>query len=80
MTPWGKQVFRDYVDFIDRVARPMVEADGDEEKMAEALALYRLQNPYGICISMVMLWNRVQRAEEALAELVAAQVAEKAEE
>lgn len=66
MHPWGPQVFRDYVDFIDRVARPLVEADGDEAATQAAMALYRKQNPYGICVAMVMLWNRVQRAEAAL--------------
>lgn len=61
--PWGPQVFRDYEDFIDRVARPLVEADGDDKAVQAAMALYRKQNPYGICISMVMLQNRIKRLE-----------------
>jgi hypothetical protein len=66
--PWGTQVFRDYEDFIDRVARPLVEADGDQEAVQAAMALYRKQNPYGICISMVMLKNRIDALEKQIEE------------
>lgn len=47
------QTFRDYLDFVDRVARPLVEAESDEEAQA-AMALYRKTSPYFICTALVM--------------------------
>lgn len=63
--PWGPQVFRDYNDFIERVARPIVEADGDERDgtIQTAMKLYRKECPYGILVSMVMLQNRIRQLE-----------------
>ena len=63
MHPYELQVFTDYEDFIARVARPLVEADGDAKAEQGAMALYRKQNPYGICVSMVMLQNRIIRLQ-----------------
>lgn len=75
--PSGPQVFRDYEDFIDRVARPLVEADGDDEVAIQAaMALYRKESPYSLCISMVMLQNRiialVELGEKAMRQVDAA--------
>ena len=42
-----------------------MEADGDEVAIQAAMALYRKQSPYGICVSMVMLQNRVNAADVA---------------
>ena len=66
--PWGPQVFRDYMDFIDRVCRPLIEADGDEKDgiIQKAMALYRKETPYGICVSMVMMQNRIKELEESV--------------
>lgn len=75
MHPWmgvgPDQVFRDYVDFIARVARPLVEADGDEITVQVSMALYRKESPFGICVSLVMLQNRVDAAEAAQARVKA---------
>lgn len=65
--PHGPQVFRDWVDFVDRCARPLVEAygsDGEMDDAAEqaAMALYRQVSPYYICTCMVMMANRIERA------------------
>lgn len=57
--PYGPQVFRDYVDFVDRVARPLVDADGDHAATQAAMALFRKVSPYYLCTSMVMMANRL---------------------
>lgn len=63
--PWsmfdedGKQRFTSWVDFVERVARPLVEAEGDEEAVQKAMALYRTQSPYYICVALVMALNRI---------------------
>jgi hypothetical protein len=54
--------FRDWQDFVDRVARPLIEADGDDTEQA-AMALYRKASPYFICVSMVMMANRIAEQE-----------------
>lgn len=62
--PHGPQVFRDWVDFVDRVARPLVEAEDDPEAEQAAMALYRQASPYLICVSMVMMSNRLAAVGE----------------
>ena len=57
--PYSPQVFMSWVDFVDRVARPLVEADGDHDQEQAAMALYRKASPYFICVSLVMAANRV---------------------
>lgn len=61
--PWGPQVFTDWHDFTERVCRPLVEADGDEEAVQAAMALYRKQSPFGVCVSLVMALNRIKELE-----------------
>lgn len=66
--PWmgvgDQQLFRDWVDFTEKVCRPLVEADGDDEVAIQAaMALYRKQSPYGICVSLVMALNRIRELE-----------------
>lgn len=60
--PLAVNEFRDWKDFVDRVARPLVAADGDREAEQTAMQLYRRASPYSICVSMVMMANRL--AEE----------------
>jgi len=61
--PFGLDNFRDYNDFIERVARPLVEADGDDEITQKVMVLYRKMSPFSICVSMVMLQNQIDRLE-----------------
>lgn len=58
MSVGGDAPFRDWIDFVDRVARPLVEGDGDVEIEQAAMRLYRLANPYFVCIALVMAANR----------------------
>lgn len=69
--PQGPQVFRDWLDFVDRVARPLIEADGDHEVEQAAMALYRKASPYLICVSMVIMANRIDALTPAVAEFKA---------
>ena len=55
--------FRDWQDFVDRVARPLVEAEDDHEAEQAAMALYRQASPYFICVAMVMMANRLADSE-----------------
>jgi hypothetical protein len=60
--PTGEaQVFQDWKDFLDRVARPLVETEGDEDAIQCAMRLYRQASPYFICVAMVMMANRIDR-------------------
>lgn len=56
--------YPDWLDFVEKVARPLVEAGrGDKvDKEAEqtAMRLYRKACPYYICTALVMAANRVQ--------------------
>jgi hypothetical protein len=52
------QPFRDWIDFTDRVCRPIVEAEDDEATLQAAMALYRKANPHFIATCMVMAANR----------------------
>ena len=57
--PFDPQPFRDWLDFVERVARPLVEADGDDHDAEQAaMALYRKASPYFICTALVMAANR----------------------
>jgi len=58
------QEFRDWRDFVDRVARPLIEADGDDETTQAAMALYRKASPYFICVSLVMAANRADGGDD----------------
>ena len=52
------QQFRSWVDFVDRVARPLVENDGDDHAVEQAaMALYRQASPYFICLALYMASN-----------------------
>lgn len=63
--PFGaEQPFRDWVDFVDKVARPLVEANGDEGAVQAAMRLYRQASPYFICVSLLMAYNRALPGEE----------------
>jgi hypothetical protein len=67
--PWmpvgeGQQLFGDWRDFTEQVCRPLVEADGDDDKAEQAaMALYRKASPYYICVSLVMALNRINDLE-----------------
>ena len=53
------QPFRDWIDFVERVARPLVEADGNDHATEQAaMALYRKASPHFICACLVMAANR----------------------
>ena len=58
--PHDLDTFRDWRDFVDRVARPLVEAEDDEAAEQAAMRLYRKVSPYYICASMVMMANRLE--------------------
>jgi hypothetical protein len=53
-----EQPFRDWIDFTDRVCRPIVEAEDDEAALQAAMVLYRQANPHFIATCMVMAANR----------------------
>ena len=64
--PWlpdGEQPFLNWVDFIEQVARPLVDADDHDETVQAAMALYRKASPYFICVSLVMALNKVEELE-----------------
>lgn len=52
--------FTSWQDFVDRVARPLVEADGDEDRERAAMELYQKASPYFISVAMVMMDNRLK--------------------
>jgi hypothetical protein len=58
--------FRDWIDFTDRVCRPIVEAEDDEATLQAAMALYRKANPHFIATCMVMAANRARDYEADL--------------
>ena len=66
------QPFRDWSDFVERVARPLVMIDGDPEAERAAMALYRQASPYFICMCLLMARNRIEQQDAELAELRAA--------
>lgn len=58
LMPLEPQPFTDWVDFVDKVARPLIENDGDDP-LAEraAMKLYRTVSPYYLCAALVMAAN-----------------------
>jgi|SRR6187549_2598203 len=58
MPTGSEQPFRDWLDFVDRVARPLVEATNHDAEQA-AMVLYRKASPFYICAALVMAANRV---------------------
>jgi hypothetical protein len=52
-TPWNN-----WIEFVDMVCRPLVEADGDEAVVQAAMAQYRKACPHYICVALVMAANR----------------------
>lgn len=63
--PLGGRQFADWREFVDRVARPLVDRVdephliGDEAEQA-AMALYRTVSPFAICAMLVMMANRIE--------------------
>lgn len=56
--PTGEgQVFGDWLDFVERVARPIVEIENDDAAEQAAMALYRKASPFFICAALVMAAN-----------------------
>lgn len=53
------QPFQNWIDFLERVARPIVE--GDRAAEDAAMGLYRQANPYFICAALVMAANERDR-------------------
>jgi hypothetical protein len=52
--------FTDWLDFVDRVARPLIENDGeDQDAEQEAMKLYRAVSPYYLCTALVMAANQI---------------------
>lgn len=56
--------FTNWKDFVDRAARRMVEAE-DEAEEREAMRLFLKASPYFICVSMVMMDNRLNRVQHS---------------
>lgn len=56
----------DWQDFVDKVARPIVESEGDDYDRAvqAAMHLFRTVSPYYLCAAMVMMDNRIKRDPE----------------
>ena len=69
MHPWGPQVFSSWVDFAERVAVPLVEADGEDVAVQKAMALYRKQSPYGICLGLFFALKKIQELEKKVTDL-----------
>ena len=60
--PWPiPNQYRDWLEFVEKVARPLVDADGYHAATQAAMRLYRKVNPYYICTALVMAANRVQK-------------------
>ena len=53
------QLYRDWLDFADRICKPMIELD--EEAAAEAFVLFRKANPYSIAVCLVIAAATVRR-------------------
>lgn len=69
MHPWrSPSEFRDWRDFVDRVARPLLDAeastdaDGGRAQEQEAMRLFRTVSPYYLCTALVMMDNRLKAA------------------
>ena len=56
-----EQEFRDWRDFVERVARPLVEAEDDEAAVQEAMRLYRKASPHFIALC---LWFAVRASDD----------------
>lgn len=67
--PHGGLEFQNYKDFIRRVCVPLVEIEDNEAVTQTAMALYRKWSPYSICVSMVMMANRIDALEAKVADL-----------
>lgn len=55
--------FRSRQDFVNRVARPMVEIE-DRGKERELMRLYHKASPYFICVSMTMMDTAITKLQE----------------
>lgn len=64
--PWGPQIFENWIDFTERVCRPLVEVEGDHEQEQAAMRLYRTACPHSIAVSLVMALNTIRRLEAEL--------------
>lgn len=60
--PLDPQPFRNWVDFVDRVARPLVEDDLGYEAVQEIMREFRKASPYFLCVALVMAANRAREA------------------
>ena len=56
----SSHAFRDWEDFVARVARPLVESGEDVAAEQAAMALYRQASPFGICLALVLACNRLE--------------------
>lgn len=61
--PLGTE-FTSWQDFVDRVARPLVTADEDKAQEQEAMDLYWKASPYFVCVSMVIMDNRLKDMDD----------------
>jgi hypothetical protein len=65
--PTGEdQVFHNWLDFVERVARPIVEAENDDGAEQAAMALYRKASPFFVCAALVMASNERDRLRAAV--------------
>lgn len=63
--------YRDWRDFTDRVARPLVENDGDDNQVEKWHRVLMMEaDDYYLAVALVMADNRI-RELEAAAEVVA---------
>ena len=62
----GNQRFISWVDFVEQVCIPLVEADGEEVAVQKAMKLYRTESPYYICVSLYFALNRIRELEKIL--------------
>jgi hypothetical protein len=55
------QPFTDWLDFVNKVARPLIENDGVDDAVEQAaMVLYRQVSPYYICTALVMAANSIE--------------------
>lgn len=65
-----QQLFTSWVDFVEKVARPLVLNDvEDEDEEQRLMALFRTVSPYYLCTSLNMARGTIERLRAELKEL-----------
>ena len=58
--PWSiDHPWNNWIEFVDLVCRPLVEAEDDVTAQQAAMALYRKVNPHYVCTALVVAANRL---------------------